>query len=204
MEQSVDAAEVDEGAEVGDVLDDAAADLAHLERLHQLLLPLGPLLLDQRPAGDHDVSPRFVDLEHEALDRPAAIVADVGRTANVHLTGRQEHVDAGDVDEQAALDLAGDEASDDVVLLDALHHAEPVLDPPRLPLGEGYQAALFLDAAFLKLLEQHLDGVADLRSRFALIPLVPRDVALALVAHVDEHELVVNQQNPPFEHRIDR
>ena len=50
VEQAVDATQIDERAEVGDVLDDATADLAHLERLHKLLLPLGPLLFDERPS----------------------------------------------------------------------------------------------------------------------------------------------------------
>ena len=40
------------------------------------------------------------------------------------------------------------------------------------------------------LLEEHLDGVADLRRGLRLVPLVPRDVAFALVADVDEDELV--------------
>ena len=40
----------------------------------------------------------------------ADVVADVGRPADVDLAGRQEDVDA-DVDEQAALDLAGDHAA---------------------------------------------------------------------------------------------
>ncbi len=204
VEQAVDAAEIHERAEVGDVLDHAAADLAHLERLHELLLPLGPLLLDEGATRDDDVAAGLVDLEHEALDAAAAVVADVGRTTDIHLTGRQEDVDAGNVDQQAALDLAGDEAGDHVVLVDALHDAEPVLDPTGLPLRERDQAALLFERAVFELLEQHLDGVADLGRRLRLIPLVSRDVAFALVAHVNEHELVVNPQNLPLEHRVDR
>jgi hypothetical protein len=116
----------------------------------------------------------------------------------------QEHVHARDVDEQAALDLAGDEAGDHVVLVDALHHAEPILDPTCLPLRERDQAALLLELAVLELLEQHLHGVADLRRGLRLVPLVPRDVALTLVAHVDEHELVVHPQNPALDDRVHR
>ena len=41
--QAVDAAQVDERAEVGDVLDDALAELADFELLEQLGLLLGPL-----------------------------------------------------------------------------------------------------------------------------------------------------------------
>jgi hypothetical protein len=202
VEQAVDAAEIDERAEVGDIFHDATAHLAHLEQLHELLLPLGPLLLDERPAGDDDVAPRLVDLEHEALDRPAAVVADVGGAADIDLARGEKHVHPRNVDEQSALDLAGDVAGDDVIFLDALHHAQPVFDPARLPLGERDQAPLLLLLAVFELLEQHLHGVAHLRSRLPIVPLVARDVALALVAHVDEHELVVHPQHLPHQHRI--
>src|SRR5262249_125212 len=49
VEQAVDAAEVDEHAEVGDVLDDALADLAVLDVGEQRLLLLLALLLEQLP-----------------------------------------------------------------------------------------------------------------------------------------------------------
>ena len=68
--------------------------------LSSLGLLLGPFGLDQRPAADDDVAPRFVDLEHDALNRAADVIADIGRTANIDLAGRQKHVDA-DIDQQA-------------------------------------------------------------------------------------------------------
>ena len=54
-QQAVDAAQVDEGAEVLDRADDALADLALLERGPGLLAQLGPLLLQQFAAGDDEV-----------------------------------------------------------------------------------------------------------------------------------------------------
>jgi hypothetical protein len=53
VEQAVDAAQVDERAEVGDVLDDALAALADFEGLEQFfaLLLLGPLRFDQGCGG---------------------------------------------------------------------------------------------------------------------------------------------------------
>ena len=204
VKKAVDTAEIDERAEVGDVLDDAAAHLADLEGLHELLLPLGTLLLDEGPARDDDVATLLVDLEHEALDAAAAVVADVGRTTDVDLTGGEEDVDTRDVDEEPALDLPCHEPGDDVILLDALHHPQPILDAAGLPLREGDQAALFLELAVLELLEEHLDGVAHLRRRLRIIPLVPWDVPLALVADVDQHKLIIDPQNLAVEDRIDR
>ena len=88
------------------------------------------LFFDQRSTADHDVAPRFVDLQHFALDRPADVVTDVGRTTDVDLAGRQEDVDT-DVDQQTALDLARDRAGDDLALLDRLHHLLPGDDLSR-------------------------------------------------------------------------
>jgi hypothetical protein len=68
VEQAVDAAQVDERAEVGDVLDRAGDDLAFLERLHEALLGGVALLLDQLAPGDHDVVALKVDLEDRRAD----------------------------------------------------------------------------------------------------------------------------------------
>ena len=51
VQQAVDAAEVDERAVVGDVLDDAAEDLALGERVERVLLLLGVLLFEERPCA---------------------------------------------------------------------------------------------------------------------------------------------------------
>ena len=90
VQQAVDAAQVDERAELGDVLDHALAELADFERGEQLGFLLGPFGLDQGPAADDDISPGVVDFQHDALDRAADVIADVGRPADVDLAGRQE------------------------------------------------------------------------------------------------------------------
>ena len=73
VQQAVDAAEVDEGAVVGDVLDRALEDDALLEHLERLVLERRPLALEHGAARDHDVAARAVELE----DREAAALADV-------------------------------------------------------------------------------------------------------------------------------
>src|SRR5262249_36062983 len=116
VQEAVDAAEIDEGAELSDVLDDAAADLARLDLGQELLLHLQSLVLEELAAADDDVPAGLVDLEDLALNLAVDVVADVGRAADVHLAGGQEDVDT-DVDEQPALDLAGDGALDGVAFL---------------------------------------------------------------------------------------
>ena len=171
VQQAVDAAQVDERAELGDVLDDALAELADFELGEQLRLLLGPLGLDQRAAADDDVAPRLVDLQHDALDRPADVVADVGRAADVDLAGRQEDVHA-DVDQQAALDLARDHAGDDVALVDGLHDLQPGLDLLGLALAEGDHAAGVVDQAVdvFDVFDEDLDVRAGLGQRLRLLP----------------------------------
>ena len=77
---------------------------------------MSALVLDQLAAADDDVAPGLVDLEDLALDLAVDVIADVRRPADVHLAGGEKDVDA-DVDQQAALDLAGDGAGDDVAFL---------------------------------------------------------------------------------------
>src|SRR5208282_5304586 len=56
MQQSVDTSQVDEGTEVGDVLDRSLSDLADLDFLEELLLLLFAGDLDQLAAADHDIA----------------------------------------------------------------------------------------------------------------------------------------------------
>ena len=65
VEQAVEAAEVDEGAVVGDVLDHAVQDLAFRQGRQQLVALLGPALLEHGAAADHDVAAAAVHLEDQ-------------------------------------------------------------------------------------------------------------------------------------------
>ena len=185
MEQAVDAAEVDERAEVGDVLDDALTDLARSDLGEQLLFQRLPAILDQLATADDDVAALLVDLEDRAFDRAVDVIADVRRPADVDLARGQKDVDA-DVDEQAALDLAGDETRNDVPFLVAGDDVFPFLLTLRLAIAEDDGAGFVLDR-----FEQDLDRVADLRRRqrigAVVLPLFERDDAFGLVADVDPH-----------------
>ena len=179
VQQAVDAAEVDERAEVGDVLDDALADLARGDLLEQLLLLLLAGDLDQLAAADDDVAPALVDLEDHALDVVVDVVADVGRPADIDLAGGEEDVDA-DVDEQAALDLAGDPPLDHVSLVVLGDDHLPGAHPVRLLVREDDLAGVILHA-----FEEDLDGVARL-GRCLVLPFAQRHEAFRLVTDVDD------------------
>src|SRR3546814_8750701 len=65
VQQAVHAAEIDEGAVVGDVLHHASQHLAFLQVGHQLGTLLGAGLLEDRAARHHDVAARAVHLRSE-------------------------------------------------------------------------------------------------------------------------------------------
>src|SRR5205823_7279726 len=130
--------------------------LAGLDLAQELLLHLLALVLEQLAAADDGVAAGLVDLEDLARDGAVDVVGDVRRAADVDLAGGQEDVDA-DVDQQAALDLARDQAGDDVALLVLGDDVLPLLLPFGLAVGEDDGAALVLDGV-----EEDLDLLADL------------------------------------------
>ncbi len=188
--QAVDAAEVDERAEVGEVLDRAGADLADGDLGHQVLAEGDALGLDQPTAREHDVPAVLVDREDHAADLAVEVVGDVRRPADVDLAGGQEGVDA-DVDQQAALDLAGDLAGDDVPFAVLGDDALPGPHPVGLLAREDDLAGVVVHP-----FEQDLDLVAGLGGLLAVFPLVERDEPFGLVADVDDH-LVANNLDDP-------
>ena len=148
--------------------------------LEQLLLLGLAGDLDQLAAADDDVAPALVDLQDHALDVLIDVIGDVGWTADVDLAGGQEDVDA-DIDQQPALDLAGDASLDDVAFVIAGDDHLPGAHPVRFLARQDDLAGLVFHA-----LEQDFDVVARLGGRLVL-PLVERNQALGLVADIDDH-----------------
>ena len=110
VQQAVDAAEIDERAVVGDVLDDALEHLAFLERGDQLGARFGAGLFEHGAARDDDVAARAVHLEDLERLRRAHQRADVAHRTDVDLRARQERDGAAEIDGEAALDAAEDDA----------------------------------------------------------------------------------------------
>jgi hypothetical protein len=179
VQEAVDAAEVHEHAEVGDVLHRAGADLTLLDVEQEDLLLLLALLLEQLAPADHDVHPIRVDLDDARADRLAQEVGDVVRAAQVDLARGQEHVDALDVDQKTSLDLALHDALDLVALAVLLRHA--------LPRAQTVGAAL-RDLRRVVLVEPVIEDLVGLaRLGQDLAELGDRDGALALPADVHHH-----------------
>src|ERR1044071_1369333 len=97
VEQAVDAAEIDECTEVGDVLDDALPHLVLLELLHELLALAGPLVLEDDTTRDDDIAATLVQLDDLELELLAEQLVDVRDAAERDLRTREERVDAHEV-----------------------------------------------------------------------------------------------------------
>ncbi len=133
VQEAVDAAQVHERAEIGDVLDRSLADLVLRDVGQQLGLRLRAALLDQLAAADHDVAALLVDFEDLGLDLLADELPDVAGPADVHLAGRQKGRNA-DVHEQPALDRTRHHALDQVAFLVGGDDPLPAADAVGLAL----------------------------------------------------------------------
>ena len=197
VQQAVDAAQVDEGAVLGEVLDDALDDLAFLELVERLLLELGALLLEQHPAGQHDVAALLVELDDLEAVGFADVGVEVAHRPQVDLRARQERLHpAADGDREAALDPRADGPFDELVALTGGGDLVPDLETVGLLLGQDTQAVLVLAA-----LEEDVDLVADLDADLALAvhELVQRNRAFGLVADVDDDVFVAQRDDLAFD-----
>ncbi len=102
VQQTVDAVEVDERTEVGEVLDRALDGLAGLDRLEEGLALFGALLLDQFAAAEHHVLAVVVELDDFEVVRVADVGVEILGLDDVHLRAGQECLDA-DVDRAGRL-----------------------------------------------------------------------------------------------------
>ena len=182
MEQAVDAAEIDERAVVGDVLDHAAQDLALRQRVQRVLLLLGVLFFEEDLAGEHDVAALLVDLDDPHAQLLAAQRVEVAHGTHVDLRAGEERADA-DVHRQAALDPLDHPADDHLLLGVRLFHVVPDLHLLGFFAREDDVAFTVFGA-----LEEDVDDVAGLDGNLPgfVDELVDRDDPFGLVPDVDD------------------
>ena len=197
MEQAVDAAEIHEGAVVGNVLDHALENLSLGEVGNQLRAFLGAGFLQHRAAGDDDVPAGAVHLENLEWLRAAHQRSHVPDRADIHLAAGQERDGAGKVDGKPALDPAEDDAFYPCVVFEGF-----LEDVPRF-LAAGLLAAQDNDAVpALEPLHEYVDAVArhDGRRGAGFGKFLDRDRSFGLQPHVDEDEIVLDRQYEAVHH----
>src|SRR5207249_2224146 len=179
VQQAVHAPEVDEGAEVRDVLHDALPRLADLQLLHQdvaLGLALG---FEQHAAAHHDVAAPLVQLDDLELEALAEQLVDVGHAPQRDLAAGEEGIHAHQVHHHAAFDLLDERARDRLVLL--VSFADPFPDPHEIGLLLRENDRAFL---IFEMLEEYLDLVPFLE-RARVLELVDRHRAFRLEPDVE-------------------
>jgi hypothetical protein len=193
VQQAVDAAEVDERAVLGDVLDRAVEDRALGQLGQRLLLERVALLLEELAAREDDVVPALVELDDAEARLLADQLVEVADRPEVDLRAREERRDA-DVDLEAALDPPGDDALDHGGLVVGLLDVDPDAALVGAPLGEQREAVV----AFL-LVDEDVDLVPDLHLPLAADEreLVDADHAFGLEADVDDDVVALHGDDRP-------
>ena len=194
VQKPVEAVEVDERAEVGDVLDAALLDLALLERGEELGLALGERALDELAARDDEVAALVGDLDDLELERLADVRLEVLDRRDLDLAAGEERLHVVDHDEEpaphGALDRAGDDAALDIALEDLL--------PADLVVGGALGEHDHPRLVVLKLAEHDGDLVARL-DLGAFAELGDVDRPEGLVADVDEHFVALDCADGAFD-----
>ncbi len=132
MKESVHAAEVDERAEIGDVLDFALAEFADLHFLQELSAHILAGFFEQFAAGNDDVVAFLVDLEDLEIVFLVDELVDVLDGADIDLGAGEEGFHAVEVDEDAAFDFLLHLAADHAAFAEVGGDLLPGLDEGRL------------------------------------------------------------------------
>src|SRR5262245_20634077 len=197
VQEPVDAAEIDECAVVGDVLDYAVDDLPLFQVLHQFLALLGARLFQDSAARHHDVAAatiHFQDLERLGLIHERGDVAD---RPDIDLAAGQKRHRAIEIDGEAAFDLIEDDALDLFVAVERLFQLAPALLAARLVAREhGFPERV------LHPLEVNFDRIADLD---VCLPARTREFAqrqppFGLGPDVDDGEVLLDRDDRSLDH----
>ena len=197
VDETIGAAEVDEGTVAGQPAHLAGDHVADLELLEELLALARPVLVLRGALGDDEPVALAVDLEDLDGDLGPHQLQEVAGELARNLAGGQEAAQPHDVDDQAALVLLANLGVEDLALRLLLGHrlpdrlgaglAEREDDPPLLVLG---------------LEDVHLDPLAgdqDHRGLVAAGELPVGDHALRLGPDVDQDLIGID----PHHHALD-
>ena len=198
VEQAVDAAQVDERAVIGDVLDDAVDNLALFELGHDLGALLGAGFLKHGAARDDDIAApaiHFQDLEGLRHVHQGRYVLD---RADIDLAAGKEGNGAVEIDGEAALDAIEDDAFDLLAGVELLLKLGPAILAAGLLAAEHRLASGILDALDI---DFHLVANSDGGRLPGQCEFFERDAAFGLETHVDYREILFDGDDLALYHR---
>ena len=141
VQKAIDAGQIDESAEVSDVLDNAFPDVADLDLIEEGAALEGALFVKQLAAGDHHVLAFVIDFDDFDFDLLTDKVVDILGVLERKLAGGQEGFDA-DVDHKAAFDFPSDDTFDGLAVVAGRQSGVPGTLTVGFSLGEADVAVL--------------------------------------------------------------
>src|SRR5258708_5734234 len=184
MQQTIESAEIDKVAVLGEVLYDSGQDGAFFQMFQGLAALLVLLAFQQFLARNHNISALLIHLDDGNFERLALHAVEIADGPQIHLRAGQERPRAQDVDRQATLGALNHRSLDRPLLLVSPFHFVPGMEARRFLMRE-------IDVAFfgLSLLAHHLNFVTRLHLRLAFLieHLRQRQHAFRLGADVDHH-----------------
>ena len=193
VQQSIDAAEVDECPVVGDVLDCPLNQLAFLQRGQGRLTATIARLFQQHAPGHDHVAATMVDLDDLEGKGLSDQAVEIANRMQIDLRAGQERFDA-DIDHHAALDTGNDFTLNAFFVFVELLQFLPDFHLVGFFFGK-HQIAVGIFTFF----EIHLKPIAHLQLRqFLMGELVGWDHALRLVADIDHHLVFADGDDHAF------
>ncbi len=186
VKQAVDAAEVDEGAVIGDVLDDAVDHLALFELGDDLRALLCARLFENGAARHDDIAAAAIHLQDLEGLRHVHQRRHVLDGTNVHLAAGKEGNGAVEIDGESALDAVKDDAFDLLASVEFLFELRPAVFTAGLLAGEHSFTGCVLDPLDINFhLIADMEGwKLDGRAEF-----LQRHAAFGLEADIDDGEV---------------
>src|SRR5256886_3060869 len=193
VQQAVHAAQIDERAEIGDVLHDPLAHLTDLQLVHEDVALGLALRFEQHAPAHHDVAAALVELDDLELEALPQQLVDVGHAPQRDLAAGEEGIHAHQIHDHPALDLLDQRARYRLILLVGLADALPHPHQVGFLLREDHRAFLVLEV-----LEEDLDLV-PLLERLRIFELVDRHRAFRLEPDVENDGGVGHTQHFGFD-----
>ena len=191
VQQAVDTAEVHERAVFDEVLDHALEHNAFLQVLEEAVTLGAVFGFEHFATRNNDVVAQLVELDDLEFERLAFEVRSIANRTDVDQRTGQERTHGADVDGEAALDLAGDDADDGFLEFVGLGQTFPGLDAFCFFLAElGFAEAVF-DG-----FESHFNLIANGNFQLAVNhEFFNIDDAFGLQACIDDDDVGVNCQH---------
>jgi len=164
VQQAIDAAEINERAVIGKVLDDTFDGHAFLQRRQQCIAFCAVGFFQHRATADNNVVTFLVEFDNFKVERFAFKVRGFAHWTYINQRPRQKRADRVDIDSEATFDLAIDDAFDDSVCFEGFFEIFPRFGA----LGFFARQTGFTETVFY-CFQRDLYFIADFKAKLAVV-----------------------------------